>query len=529
MVKNLRVDKLQQTPEAIEKKSKNSTELQYPDWAPTKPKGRWQSLKDKTAWEWLDLLVVPIFLAGIAYLLNIQVADRQLIFQSKLSKIEQETEKTRYNYEQQITLDRYRQDTLSSYINNISKLITEKNVDNQTLHDNSNEIKVMETMTLTNLQELDGNRKGLLIRFLYKSGLISFEEPRISLEDADLRGADLQGADLQGVDFRDADLQRADLRGANLTDANLVEANFVLASLTKANLRGAKLHNAIFRYANLQHATYSPETEGIEDLDTSVRGKMYLVKPESNLRDANLKDAFLSQSDLRGADLIGADLTKADLRGAKLANAKLHEANLSSADLSKAVLSEAIFNNALLLSSNLRVAALNNAELFDADLSRASFMNSDLSGAYLNRAILSGADLRKANLSGAVLSSSNLENANLSGANLIDANLVLAKLNKTNLEHALYSPDTKGLEDLEDSVKEKMYFIAPDSNLRDADLNGGSDLSNADLRCANLIDVNLVLAKLNKTNLEHALYSPDTKGLEDLEDSVKEKMYFYCA
>ena len=96
--------------------------------------------------------------------------------------------------------------------------------------------------TLTVLPQLDGRRKGLVVRFLYESGLLSGVAQvtnGVRLRGADLRHAVLRGtrfdrslaqfggADWRGADFRDTEFpvgvsfERADLRGADFSRAKL--------------------------------------------------------------------------------------------------------------------------------------------------------------------------------------------------------------------------------------------------------------------------------------------------------------------
>ena len=103
------------------------------------------------------------------------------------------------------------------------------------------EANIIRAQTLTVLRQLDGERKGLLLRFLYESGLIGKwtgeGEPQgalvdlskadlsgANLVDAFLSGSDLGGSNLEGANLRRADLEGAILEGANLTDANLTGA-----------------------------------------------------------------------------------------------------------------------------------------------------------------------------------------------------------------------------------------------------------------------------------------------------------------
>jgi hypothetical protein len=269
----------------------------------------------RTLWDWMQLLLVPLAVAGAAGWLNLVQQQR--------------TEATEAKREQDSVLDTYLdqmsnlllhekllnppvdyrlrfselirrvvffdRNTTSGAVKHIHENVTEKVKPNE-----KNVRHVARVKTLTALRRLDGVRKGVVLRFLAESELI----PVVALYDADLCGvnlssASLTDADLVGADLRDANLPQADLHGADLQGANL----------ENANLAGA------------------------------------------NLIEANLKFALMRSIDLTKADLVNADLTKADLQGANLENANLR--------------------SAILVDANLQGAKLDNATLIGADLTGA--------------------------------------------------------------------------------------------------------------------------------------------------------------
>src|SRR5215208_4802762 len=103
--------------------------------------------------------------------------------------------------------------------------------------------------TLTVLPRLDGDRKGIVVQFLYESGLILRVRRVLDLRGADLIGANLRGAvllglNLSGASLKGANLSWATLGVADLSDANLEGAELYLATLEKADLRSADLEGA---------------------------------------------------------------------------------------------------------------------------------------------------------------------------------------------------------------------------------------------------------------------------------------------
>jgi hypothetical protein len=100
--------------------------------------------------------------------------------------------------------------------------------------------------TLTVLKDLNADRKGAVVRYLYESKLIEAGNLIINWAGANLQGADLKRANLAGADLTDTNLHRANLArtllaGANLARTLLAEANLQEANLKKVNLKAAIL------------------------------------------------------------------------------------------------------------------------------------------------------------------------------------------------------------------------------------------------------------------------------------------------
>jgi uncharacterized protein YjbI with pentapeptide repeats len=209
----------------------------------------------RTLWDWLDLLIVPVVLAVAAYLFN--RAERR--------------------NEQAIAHDRFSENTLQTYLTQMSELLLDKDM---ALTDGSLEARTVARMrTLTALRQLDASRKAVVLTFLWDARLIRRSLERAAPPLIDLRGADLRHSALRGTNLRSASLRRVELSRADLRDANVSEAD-----LSDANLRGA-----------------------------------------------DLRGTDLSSADLSGADLRGADLRSADLHGTRLKFADLRDADLRGA------------------------------------------------------------------------------------------------------------------------------------------------------------------------------------------------------
>jgi hypothetical protein len=187
---------------------------------------------NKSLWDWLQLLIVPLVLAVVA-----------LVFQLANSRTERQLAQQRYELDQQIALDKQREDRFQAYLDCLAELMLDKQ-----LRSSAEDAEVRHfarVRTLTVLRRLDAERKGSVLQFLQEAELINNDEAIIGLHGADLRGAYL----------RETDLRQIGLRGANLTNATLEGAKLTFADLQGAILEGAKLTFANLREADLSHAT----------------------------------------------------------------------------------------------------------------------------------------------------------------------------------------------------------------------------------------------------------------------------------
>jgi uncharacterized protein YjbI with pentapeptide repeats len=259
---------------------------------------RWTGLGEKTLWDWLQLLVVPLMLAVLGFVFSAQQDARQ----------------------QAIEEQRAQDTALQAYLDQMSTFLVESNLRGS---EQDSEVRTLaQARTLTVLDTLDPSRKTQVVRFLIeadlvqKSVVVPGEGPKspagypvISLGEADLNGMELPVADLNG-----AFLARADLSNANLSNAILNETIMAFA-----NLSNADLSDAILALADLHDADLS----------------------EADLSGANLGGVNLSNADLSGANLSGANLSKTYMIGADLSAADLSEADLSEAVVTKEQLDQA--------------------------------------------------------------------------------------------------------------------------------------------------------------------------------------------
>jgi hypothetical protein len=218
----------------------------------------------KTLWDWTELLAVPLVLVLVTLSFNWMQSENK----------------------REIATDQMQEQAIQAYFQRMSELLLNSDLQ---LSEESDQVRnIARVWTLTVLRRLDGKRKGILLQFLFESGLIKRGEhiPDDPSEGIGRRKAvvRLNGADLSGADLRDALMISTDLIGVNLKRSNMRRIR-----LSQAVLFEAKLHRACLRNANL--------------------------------RGADLRQADFTKADLRRADLTGALQDGTDFAGAKLRGA----------------------------------------------------------------------------------------------------------------------------------------------------------------------------------------------------------------
>jgi hypothetical protein len=174
----------------------------------------WTGLDTKLAWDWLELLIIPLVLALGA-----------LWFNNQTRKSDQEIARRERENDRQIAEDRAQEEALHRYLDRMQELILDKGL--RKSEEDAEVRNVARARTLAVLRSLDGNRKGQVVRFLCEADLIRKlrnSEVIIDLRTADLSGANLLGAKLEDAYIHNANLIYANLTGANLSDAHLLGA-----------------------------------------------------------------------------------------------------------------------------------------------------------------------------------------------------------------------------------------------------------------------------------------------------------------
>jgi hypothetical protein len=145
----------------------------------------------KTLWDWLQLLVIPLALAGLAFVLNEAQTQR-----------EQRLEDDRAKRQRAASADGAREDTLRAYLTQMSALMLDRRLLRS--KPRSDVQAVARTATLTTIRRLDGEHRALVVKFLHEARLLK-HRARV----------DLSGANLGRAKLRDASLDREDLSGAD--------------------------------------------------------------------------------------------------------------------------------------------------------------------------------------------------------------------------------------------------------------------------------------------------------------------------
>ena len=226
--------------------------------------------RGKTAWDWLQLLIIPLVLGAGAIWFNMQQSQTSL-----------QIAQANRNKDLQVAKDTQEEATLKAFLDDMSDLLLNHNLRKSHLGDEASQLG--RERTLTTLRRLKADRNRIVVQFLQDAHLIGGENAVINLSYPDqetglhrqimriiehipdqggasgraylpggLSGDDLRLVNLNFVDLGGADLSFADLSGADLSFANL---NYTKLNYT--NLSGADLSNATLSGADLSNANLS--------------------------------------------------------------------------------------------------------------------------------------------------------------------------------------------------------------------------------------------------------------------------------
>lgn len=297
---------------------------------------KWTGFGDKTLWDTLQLLGLPVVVAVIPFLINYNIQESQ-------KKIEN---------------DRYQQAVLENYFQEMTNILVDKKLgtlyqiapDNQPsnyqdsfsqLIDQLYMIKgvdsVLKESVVKDLKELRGSQMKELEAIARAQTLTTLNLLRLDVERRDLLVNFLRETGLVAKDPICVDV---DLKNTNDEEARKCQQQEQQANL----LIGIKLNGL--------------------PLD-NIQLERFILK-KADLGNAKLNEAFLTEADLREANLSGSELggsamIRTDLRGANLTNADLHDANLHEAKLMKANLGSQGSKETNLTNTNFTNANLTDA------------------------------------------------------------------------------------------------------------------------------------------------------------------------
>jgi hypothetical protein len=215
---------------------------------------KWFGFAERKPWNYLDVFLVPVAVAGATVWLTLAQDKRQHEAEEEQDRRRREDEIIRRQIELDVEEQRAQDEALEAYLDEISQLLTDEKRPLSRARPGDNLSTVTRARTLTALTRLDGHRKRSVLQFLYESGLVIKARVVVDLKGADLSAANLSAANLSSVNLSEADLSEADLSGAHLSEANLHKVNLRRGDLRRAFLRAAHLHEAELQGAHLEEA-----------------------------------------------------------------------------------------------------------------------------------------------------------------------------------------------------------------------------------------------------------------------------------
>jgi uncharacterized protein YjbI with pentapeptide repeats len=184
----------------------------------------------KTLWDWLDLLIIPVALGliGWAY--------------SEIEKVKSQNKEE----------ERKQNDLLESFLETMTKLLMEHDLQS---NPSQQTIAIARARINVAFNNLNGQRKGQILQFLYESDLIELK-PKLLLLGANLQNSILDEivlgkSEINGAFFNNSSIQRANLKGAIFIGCDFSQVNFTNSILENANLSYSNLSNSQLKNVDL--------------------------------------------------------------------------------------------------------------------------------------------------------------------------------------------------------------------------------------------------------------------------------------
>ncbi|CAF1334146.1 unnamed protein product [Rotaria magnacalcarata] len=247
-------------------------------------------------------------------------------------------------------LDSQRQQSFTTYIDDISEYLTQSSgIDPVT---NKTSLLYIRTKTLTVLRTLDVERKKYVVLFLYESGLI--RDSRLDLSGADLNYVQLIGPyilnnlTLPGVFWSNATFVNCHLKNAIFDRSVMNNAHFIRSTLESASLVEAALNNTDFTgttviYVNFTGALLieanflkAEVVQGITFTNSDLFGAHFTTEQYNGQRVTIVRNTFdharttVIYVNFTGALLIEANFLKAEVvQGITFTNSDLFGAHFT--------------------------------------------------------------------------------------------------------------------------------------------------------------------------------------------------------
>jgi hypothetical protein len=170
--------------------------------------------KDKTFWNWIELLVVPVVLAMGAWYLDKSQTDAQVEREELRIIAAIELEDRRIEEARNVEDERNKINILNNYRRSITELIKDGGL--LSSPPQCGVVSAAQALTISTLPQLGGAQKGELLSFLFEIEVIDHPDRENAV-----------------ISFFNADFSGAQFPDGNLSDANLNDANLKLSDLTR--------------------------------------------------------------------------------------------------------------------------------------------------------------------------------------------------------------------------------------------------------------------------------------------------------
>lgn len=287
----------------------------------------------KTAWEWSELLFVPIIIGVLGFVF------KNILYRQESGRRSLEILKS--------NIDQISSLIVSSDLPDFSQSSPQGEIDFQS----NRIITIIRARSLVAMRELDKKNLAIFIQFLSEMNVIQgipFEN--LDLSKVHLKNADLSGTQFRRVNFRNAIFENVDLRNSNLSgsdmfgsklrdvvldSANLEDISFNFSCWRNVSAKGSNLSRVSLHHSRLRDVDFAKA-----DLSDSRITLLYEFR-RVNFERSILCGAVFETVSLKGMNFLGANLASAlfygvDLEGVDLSEANLGEANFVNSNVEEA-------------------------------------------------------------------------------------------------------------------------------------------------------------------------------------------------